>query len=72
MAEHPVDPDLPGDATFVPTPPRVVIEIGGRGAIAMTVSPEEQAAQHHNRLRYAELGKLRRGQANAYQETRYR
>lgn len=72
MPERSMDADLPGDAEFVPTPPVVTVEISGRLAMAMTVSPAEQAAQHHNLLRYAELQKLRLGQANAYQETRYR
>lgn len=75
MREH-SDPDLPGDASFVPAPPIVEVTIqtpfGAASAMAMTVSAEEQAIQHHNRLRYAELGKLRRGQPNLYEHTRYR
>ncbi len=43
-----------------------------RVAIAMTIPAEAQAAQHHNALRYAELQKLRLGQANRYAESRYR
>ena len=70
------DPDLPGDNSFTPAAPHVEIVIdtphGQLSAIAMTVSPAEQAAQHHNLLRYAELQKLRRGQPNLYNETRYR
>lgn len=70
------DPDLPGDAGFVPAPPLVEVIIntpyGMLSAMAMTVSAEEQAIQHHNLLRYAELGKLRRGQPNLYEQTRYR
>jgi hypothetical protein len=38
----------------------------------MTVSTAEQLIQRHNRLRYAELEKLRRGEQNRYYETRYR
>lgn len=47
---------------------------GPRGAIAiaMTISPEAQAAQHHNRLRYAELQKARLGLSSEYARTRYR
>jgi hypothetical protein len=41
-------------------------------AMAMTISPEAQAANHHNRLRYAELEALRRGEANRYAQSRYR
>lgn len=43
-----------------------------RTAIAMTIPAAAQAAQHHNALRYAELQKLRLGQANLYRESRYR
>ena len=49
--------------------------VGGRilgGAIAVQVSPAEREAQAHNLARYHELQKLRRGQANTYNETRYR
>lgn len=80
-AEHP-DADLPGDADFRPTGDmgEVVIplppELGGGGVIAQinlnVVSVAEQAAIHHNQLRYAELQKLRLGQANLYNETSYR
>lgn len=70
------DPDLPGDETFVPTPPSVTFIINTPGgpayADAMTVGAEAQASMHHNRLRYAELMKLRLGLANRYRETRYR
>jgi hypothetical protein len=76
------DPNLPGDEGFVPSPPIVEVEViiphpvNGRlvsiSALAMTISPEAQAAQHHNLLRYSELQKLRLGQPNMYRETRYR
>lgn len=66
------DPDLPGDERFTPAPPTVEVAVDGRLAMAMTVSPEAQAAQHHNRLRYAELQKARMGMPNRYAETRYR
>lgn len=66
------DPDLPGDEMFTPTPPGVIVHISGGPAWAMTVSAEAQAANHHNRLRYAELAKLRLGMPNSYGETRYR
>lgn len=69
------DPDLPGDETFHPTwSGGAIIHLSGGPAWAMmdAVSAEEQAAQHHNRLRYHELQKLRLGMANRYRETRYR
>lgn len=76
MSPKNADPDLPGEANFVPAPPLVEVIIdtpfGPASAMAMTISAEEQAIQHHNLLRYAELGKLRRGQPNSYLETRYR
>jgi hypothetical protein len=40
--------------------------------MAITVTAEEQDVMAHNQARYAELEKLRRGQANTYHETRYR
>ena len=67
-----LDPDLPGDETFQPTGPSVEVVINGMSAVAMTVSPEAQAATHHNRLRYAELQKARLGLPNRYAESRYR
>lgn len=63
ISTDPSDPDLPGDAQFVP-----VVSTGDH--IAKPV--ELQAAIHHNQLRYAELQKLRQGQPNQYRETRYR
>lgn len=70
------DPDLPGDETFRPAPPVVGIVVdtpaGPAIAMGMTISPEAQAAIHHNRLRYAELQKARLGMANEYARTRYR
>ena len=64
------DPDLPGEQTaraaFVVTPgfhPE-------NGMTAKTIA--EQEAILHNQMRYAELEKLRRGQPNVYNETRYR
>lgn len=47
---------------------------GPRAAIAMaeTISVQSQANLHHNRLRYAELDKARRGEANRYAQSRYR
>ncbi|MCI2958220.1 hypothetical protein MN032_10975 [Agromyces atrinae] len=76
MARRDPGPDLPGDENFRPSPARVIVIIDTPGgpalAEAMTVSPAEQAAQHHNRLRYLELQRLRAGQSNHYLETRYR
>lgn len=69
------DPDLPGDETFRPTRSgSAILRLGGSPAWAMmvAVSAEEQAAQHHNRLRYHELQKLRLAQENRYRESRYR
>jgi hypothetical protein len=74
------DPDLPGDECFQPASTIGIVEVpnpyGGPGLLAQvslnTVSVEAQQAIHHNRLRYQELEKLRRGQTNLYQETRYR
>lgn len=70
------DADLPGDADFTPVSGGTEYRSMPDGRVAMlgliAVSPEEQAAQHHNLLRYAELQKLRRGQANRYNETSYR
>lgn len=43
----------------------------GVDAIGILKSPEEIAAIEHNQARYAELNKLRRGQANTYNETEY-
>lgn len=40
--------------------------------IGILKSPEEIAIMEHNQARYAELGKLRRGEPNTYNETRYR
>ncbi|WP_160071989.1 hypothetical protein [Pseudoclavibacter sp. 8L] len=37
-----------------------------------TLPAAEQAAIEHNQARYHELGKLRRGQPNTYNETEYR
>lgn len=65
------DPDLPGDASFTPAP-EVVTDAAGRLVSVMPVSLTEQRAIHHNQLRYAELGKLRSGQPNLYNETSYR
>ena len=42
------------------------------GAMAIQVSPAEREVQVHNLARYHELQKLRLGQANTYNETRYR
>ena len=41
-------------------------------AMAMMVSPAEQARQIHNLTRYGELQKLRLGQPNTYEQTSYR
>lgn len=64
------DPDLPGDADFVPVSPTAIVD--GMWASVVPLSIEEQQAIHHNQLRYAELGKLRRGQPNEYLKTSYR
>lgn len=63
--------DLPGDESFRPATGGVV-DIGGRLAMLQSVSPQEQADQHHNLLRYNELRRLRQGLPNLYNETRYR
>lgn len=70
-----LDPDLPGDKNFRPTNGGAFIinTIGGPAwAMADTISAEEQAAAHHNRLRYHELWRERHGMPNRYAETRYR
>lgn len=64
------DPDLPGDERFVSAPS--ITEIGGMRVSVIPKPIEEQRAIHHNQLRYAELQKLRMGQPNRYEETRYR
>ncbi|WP_136057264.1 hypothetical protein [Microbacterium sp. K24] len=64
------NPDLPGDEHFVPVAD--VVEISGLLVNVIPKSIEEQQAIHHNHLRYAELQKLRRGQPNRYEESRYR
>lgn len=66
------DPDLPGDENFRPVNGGRVIFPGGRIAMTMTISAEEQAAQHHNLIRYNELGRLRLGMSNRYNESSYR
>lgn len=65
------DPDLPGDADFKPIKSGEEI-IDGKVAAKDALSAAEQAAIHHNKLRYAELQKLRAGLPNRYEETRYR
>ena len=57
---------LGGDVHIVQPDGRVAI------AMAMMVSPAEQARQDHNLARYGELQKLRLGQANTYQQSSYR
>lgn len=64
------DPDLPGDERF--TPARTALEVNGLVLNVIAKPIEEQRAIHHNQLRYAELQKLRAGQPNRYEETRYR
>ncbi|WP_295102919.1 hypothetical protein [uncultured Microbacterium sp.] len=64
------DPDLPGDEWFTPVPS--VAEVAGAQVSVIPKSIDEQRAIHHNRLRYAELQKLRTGQPNRYEESRYR
>lgn len=69
------DRDLPNEReTFDPAPTVTIVMTTAGPALAHLIpkSIEEQQAIHHNHLRYAELGKLRRGQANLYNETRYR
>lgn len=70
-----LNPDLPGDENFrainggseiLDTP------FGPAWAITQTISAGAQADLHHNRLRYAELQKLRLGQPNLYEQSRYR
>lgn len=63
--------DLPGDERFVPVVGGVV-NVGGRLARVQTISILEQANQHHNRLRYHELQKLRMGMPNLYEQSAYR
>lgn len=64
------DVDIPGDEHFTPAPE--VIGISGMWVNVIPKSIDEQRAIYHNQLRYAELQKLRRGQPNQYQESRYR
>lgn len=64
------NPDLPGDANFTPAPQ--VVEVAGVRVNVIPEAMDEQRAIHHNQLRYAELQKLRMGQPNRYNETRYR
>ncbi|MFF7293200.1 hypothetical protein ACFY9N_11780 [Microbacterium sp. NPDC008134] len=64
------DPDLPGDERFTPAPSSVVV--AGAHVNVIPKSIDEQRAIHHNQLRYAELQRLRLGQPNRYEETRYR
>jgi len=69
------DDDLPGDETFRPTRSGdAIISISGGPAWAMmdAVSAEEQAAMHHNRLRYHELWRARHAMPNSYGTTKYR
>lgn len=63
-------PDLSGDERFTPVPE--VIEVSGMLANVIPKPVAEQRAIHHNQLRYAELQKLRMGQPNRYEESRYR
>lgn len=63
-------PDLPGDQRF--TPAAGTVEVSGMLANVIPKPLEEQSAIHHNQARYAELQKLRMGQPNRYEETRYR
>ena len=64
------DPNLSGDERVVPA--TSVTDVGGRLANVIPKSFDEQRAIHHNQLRYAELQKLRMGQPNRYEESRYR
>lgn len=64
------DPDLPGDENF--TPASGVVDVSGILANVIPKPLSEQSAIHHNQLRYVELQKLRMGQPNRYEETRYR
>lgn len=64
------DLNLPGDENFRPASGEVVV--GGMIANVIPKSIEEQQAIHHNRLRYAELQKLRTGRPNLYNESSYR
>lgn len=41
-------------------------------SVALMVSPAERERQDHNLARYAQLQLLRKGQANTYDQTRYR
>ncbi|MFF2054127.1 hypothetical protein ACFVU2_21150 [Leifsonia sp. NPDC058194] len=69
------DPDLPGErASFVPATGEAIEYSRPRPRHVMLIpkSIEEQRNIHHNQLRYAELQKLRAGQPNLYNETRYR
>lgn len=75
MTKH-EDRDLPGDRGFRPAPAIVEATVntptGPAAAMAMTLSPIEQANIHHNQLRYNELAKLRNGQPSLYERTSYR
>jgi hypothetical protein len=53
-----------GNTNYAPLP--------ARDCHWQVVSPAEQDRQAHNRIRYAELNKLRRGQPNTYEQTSYR
>jgi hypothetical protein len=66
------DPDIPGEReSFLPLMGQADYS-GSRPAWVIPHSIEYQAIVHHNQLRYAELQKLRAGQPNLYNETRYR
>lgn len=69
------DPDLPGDKEFHPSVGGELIintVFGPAWANADTLSTADQAAIHHNKLRYSELMKARMCMPNQYNETRYR
>ena len=70
------DRDIPGEhESFIPAP-EVIVETqpDGRKALVNVIPLPiaEQQAIHHNQIRYAELQKLRQGQPNVYNESRYR
>jgi hypothetical protein len=68
-------PDLPSErASFVPASETVIVNTSG-GPVWANVIPlslDEQRDIHHNRLRYAELQRLRLGLSNLYEQTVYR
>lgn len=66
------DPDLIQLDHIELTPNVVVVQTPFGPAWANTIGADAWADAQHNKARYAELQKLRNGQANLYHATRYR